>query len=351
MVKILPLHSVLWISILIEIISIASLRFIGIDWDYHVDSVTYVEKSAYISEKIISSGNIFIGLNNSYYLLVNFLQSNPNYIIIFNSIIFSLTNLFLVLILRPYRHKFYGTFEYLILFNPYRVYLGTTLLKDTLLIFLLVVSYYFFHLTKHSTRFRSNIANLIGKSLTLITSVLSIFFAGRTILYLFLLPRFLDRLKNLKAIIGILLFFVFMNAITNHYINMDIFSSFANASRTSMDFRDYGRIPNFATFGILGTILRTFIWPIFYLSGLFIIFSPSLELFLIAIGIVFVLFNLQKLNIIPIFPGAFLSYTFFAGITSGFLSFGRYVLPAWILSSVILYIRKSPRYNFHYLKN
>ena len=77
MVKILPLHSVFWISILIEIISIASLRFIGIDWDYHVDSVTYVEKSAYIAEKIISSGNIFVGLNNSYYLLVNFLQSNP----------------------------------------------------------------------------------------------------------------------------------------------------------------------------------------------------------------------------------------------------------------------------------
>ena len=48
MVKILPLHSVFWISLLIEIISIASLRFIGIDWDYHVDSVTYVEKSAFI---------------------------------------------------------------------------------------------------------------------------------------------------------------------------------------------------------------------------------------------------------------------------------------------------------------
>ena len=51
MVKILFLHSVFWISILIEIISIASLRFIGIDWNYHVDSVTYVEKSAYVAEK------------------------------------------------------------------------------------------------------------------------------------------------------------------------------------------------------------------------------------------------------------------------------------------------------------
>ena len=132
---------------------------------------------------------------------------------------------------------------------------------------------------------------------------------------------------------------------------MDVFSSFKNASLTSMDFREYGRIPNFATFGIFGIILRIFIWPIFYISGLFIVFSPSLELFLIAIGIVFVLFNLQKLNIVPIFPGAFLNYTFFAGITSGFLSFGRYVLPAWILSSIIIYIQKSPRYYLSYLKN
>ena len=69
MVKILPLYSVFWISILIEIISIAFLRIIGVDWDYHVDSVTYVEKSAYISNTIISTGNIFVALNNLYYYL------------------------------------------------------------------------------------------------------------------------------------------------------------------------------------------------------------------------------------------------------------------------------------------
>ena len=344
MVKILPLYSVFWISILVEFISIASLRAIGIDWDYHVDSVTYVEKSALIAKIIISSGNIFLALNNSYYLLVNFLQSNPHYIIIFNSIIFSLTNLFLVLILRPYRHKFYNTFEYLVLFNPYRVYLGTTLLKDTLLIFLIVISYYFYHLTKHSSRFKSNNANLIGKFLTLITSIISIFVAGRSIVYLFLLPRILDNPKKIKGIFTVLIFFILMNSIIFHYINMDIFSSFVNASQTNMNFRDYGKIPNFASFGAFGSILRIIIWPIFYITGFFIFLSPSLELLLIAIGIVLVFLNLQKLKLLPLCTGSFLNLTFFAGVTSGFLSFGRYVLPVWVLSIIIVYIINSPKY-------
>ncbi|OUL43271.1 hypothetical protein B0W81_04765 [Prochlorococcus sp. HOT_208_60] len=77
---------------------------------------------------------------------------------------------------------------------------------------------------------------------------------------------------------------------------MDIFSSFENASSTNMDFREFGKIPNFATYGTLGSILRICIWPVFYMSGLFIIFSPSLELFLIAVGIILVFLNLQNIR-------------------------------------------------------
>ena len=77
MVKILPFHSVFWISILIEIISIASLRFIGIDWDYHVDAKTYAESSQIISKGIVENNPTKI-VGNIYYFVVwrIFNQSN-----------------------------------------------------------------------------------------------------------------------------------------------------------------------------------------------------------------------------------------------------------------------------------
>ena len=62
---------------------------LGIDWDYHVDAVTYVEKSASVAAYILDSGQF---LNNSYYLVVDALDSIPNNIICFNIFIYSLTN-------------------------------------------------------------------------------------------------------------------------------------------------------------------------------------------------------------------------------------------------------------------
>ena len=48
------------VSISIEIISLILLRLIGIDWDYHIDAVTYVEKSQSVSNAIFNNGNINI---------------------------------------------------------------------------------------------------------------------------------------------------------------------------------------------------------------------------------------------------------------------------------------------------
>ena len=105
-----------------------------------------------------------------------------------------------------------------------------------------------------------------------------------------------------------------------------------------MDFRSYGAIPNFSSFGTLGILLKIIFWPLFYITGIFLLFSPSIELFFISIGISLV-FLLQIRDKIAIPVGTVIGFVFFAGITNGFLSFARYSLPIWLISVIIIYRR------------
>ena len=113
MIKLLSPGLLFFVSISLEIIALLLLRLIGIDWDYHIDAVTYVEKSKSISNVIIDNGNILGALNNGYYLLVNLLDSNPGYIISLNIILYGLTNIFITKLMRPFRHKNHAYFEYI----------------------------------------------------------------------------------------------------------------------------------------------------------------------------------------------------------------------------------------------
>lgn len=350
MLKVLSPPLLFFLSVIVEILSLALLRYLGIDWDYHVDAVTYVEKSKIISESIFLSKNLFLFLNNGYYIFVDFLGSNPSYIISFNIIFFSLTNVLIALIMRPFRHKNYVYFEYLILFNPYRIYLGTTLLKDTLICFLLIFAYFFYnlknykyvHLEKYNYKKLYLILHkfLIDKIIVLICFILLLCLGYRSIFYLFLFPRFLDNPKSFKslAILGCLVLAI--NFLLSSIWGGSIAGAFENASIVNMDFREYGAIPNFSSLGSFGILLKTVFWPLFYISGIFIIFSPTLELLFISIGITFV-FILQLKDKLSIPVGALIGYMFFSGITNGFLSFARYSLPLWLLSVIIAYCNNS----------
>ena len=346
MIRLLSPGLLFFVSISIEIIALLFLRFIGIDWDYHIDAVTYVEKSQSISTAIINNGNILGALNNGYYLIVNLLDSNPGYIITLNIILYGLTNIIITKLMRPFRHKNHAYFEYLLLFNPYRVYLGTTLLKDTLICFLLVTAFYFYHF-KRNKEFNSEglIKNkidiilrkfFIDKILYIIFSITLIFIAVRSIFYLLLFPNFLNKINNFRSIFYFIILILGINFLIINFTGGNIINSFQSASNINMDFRSYGAIPNFSNFGTMGILLKIISWPLFYISGTFIIFSPSLELFFISIGISLVfIMQIREKIIIPI--GTVIGFMFFAGITNGFLSFARYSLPIWFLSVIITY--------------
>tara|TARA_Y100000589_G_scaffold52474_1_gene43716 strand:- start:61 stop:1137 length:1077 start_codon:yes stop_codon:yes gene_type:complete len=335
------------VSISVEIIALILLRLIGIDWDYHIDAVTYVEKSKSISSAIFNNGNIIGALNNGYYLFVDLLGSNPGNIITFNIILYGFTNILITKLMRPFRHKNYAYFEYLVLFNPYRVYLGTTLLKDTLLCFLLVTAYYFYHFKKNKefknkSLIKNNNQDLILRSfyidkiIFISCCIALIFFAVRSIFYLTLLPNFLSKISNLKNLLYLIVLIFGINFLISNFTGGNIIYNFESASNVNMDFRSYGAIPNFSSFGNWGILLKIILWPLFYISGIFIFFSPSIELFFISIGISLVfLMQIREKITIPI--GTIIGFVFFAGITNGFLSFARYSLPIWLISVIIIY--------------
>lgn len=347
MPKLIPKAYVFWISIAVEIISLFLLRSIGIDWDYHIDAVTYVEKSEIISKYLLQENSFFAFLNNGYYFLVYILKSKPVTIISLNIFLYSFTNYLIVLLMRPFAHRFYSSFEYLILFNPYRVYLGTTLLKDTLICFLLILTYYSFNLLKVKNLFSKvsiKTNNILRKTFFLFVSLMSsiglLFLALRSAFYLLLITRVFDNPKKIKSLILLVLLLLFIN----NYFEGNIFNSFKDASSVNMDFRDYGSVANFSSFGNFGFLIRMILWPIFFVSGIFFVFSPSLELLLISFGIFLIFFIFLKLRSLPFLVISFLNFAFFAGITSGFLSYARYSLPTWLLSSIIIYIKKRPDY-------
>ena len=88
MIKLINIKYIIIFSILIELIALFFIRLIGIDWDYHVDSVTYITFSEAVTEKVLKSKIFPLSLlNQGFYILVDFLNSSPNNIISFNILV------------------------------------------------------------------------------------------------------------------------------------------------------------------------------------------------------------------------------------------------------------------------
>lgn len=67
-------------------------RAVGLEWDFHPDSVTYATTSHEIAENITNRG-LGPALNNSYYFLCSILNQNIEAIIAMNIFFFAIANL------------------------------------------------------------------------------------------------------------------------------------------------------------------------------------------------------------------------------------------------------------------
>jgi len=316
---------VFFISLVFSLLSLSILRLLGIDWDYHIDSVTYVETSSVVAQAIYSGGLPF---NLGYFLLVDFLGSNPSLVVLFNALIFSLTNYFSCFFLRalPLRNSSLLIVSLCFWFSPYRVYLSTTLLKDTFVIFLLLLVY---------LPFLSNLKYSRFLSLNSIVPFFVLFIVRlQSVSYFLLSLRLKLTPKNILMLVSAtLVSFILLQS----YLQVSIFSVIEGASTVDMSFRDYDTVPAFASMGIFGSFLRMLIWPLLVTTGLFIFLSPSLQFAFVALGS-FMLFYASFVYIkrfyITVYSYALLALT--ASVTTGFTSFVRYSLPIQCISYLLV---------------
>ena len=108
-----------------------------------------------------------------------------------------------------------------------------------------------------------------------------------------------------------------------------------------MTFRGFDSVPSFHELGILGSIIRSILWPILYLTGAFIFLSPTIFYFPIAIGSfclnLWIIKHFKDLrSLVPVLLSVYVSMAIFAFIVSGFTSFIRYCLPLIAILPILL---------------
>jgi len=296
-------------------------RLLGINWDYHPDSVYYINNSYDIINNIFNYNNysdFFVLLKSNFFFnfIVNLLGSNIALVITLNIFLFSFTNVLIYKFLRKYlafNYLHLGTL--ILLFSPYRAHLSTTCLKDTLIIFFFV------------SIFCSK----------LFFAFLAVFFliATRFFSLVYLLVLF-KNFKNKYLIFFFLVYLVGIFFYSYHFI-FDLIVTSNNPDLFRV--RDFDIIPAFENYGIGGILLRAIIWPILILTGSFILISPSLELFGVFLTSIFNLLYCKiylkswGFRFIP-----FLILSIIALLVSGFAPFARYSLV--ILTILPLYIVK-----------
>ena len=310
------------LSLFVSFSLLLAERLLGINWDYHPDSVYYINNSNDIINDIFNYNNysdflVLLRSNFFFNFIVYLLGSNITLVITLNIFLFSFTNILMYKFLKKnlnFNYFHLGTL--ILLFSPYRAHLSTTCLKDTLIIFLFVSIFF---------------SKFLFASIATFLLISTRFFS---LIYLFIL------FKNFKNRLLILFFFLFYLIGIFMYSHDFIFNyileiHYANSHRV----RDFDMIPVFENYGTTGILLRAIIWPILILTGSFIFFSPSLELFgvfltsIVNVWYCKIYLKSWGFKFIP-----YLILSIIAVLVSGFTPFARYSLV--ILTILPLYIAK-----------
>lgn len=298
-------------SLIITLYLLLMERSIGIGWDFHPDSVTYATKSSEIASAVY--GGTLPFFNNGYYVLSSILGMNIFVITFMNMLFFSYTNVMIYRI-----HKSASKFIkrgktiwilclLLLICNPYRMHLATTMLKDSLIIMLLVFAF--------SNKTFSKIIMLPFLSLFRIVSIayFSIFF------------------KRIYVFLGIS-FVLLLWAILGDIVNVLILKF----NSVEMVFRDFDRIPTFQDQGIIGAIMRSIIWPILAFTGGFVFLSPDPAYAIVSSGIFASLFYMILMTgRVHISLSAYATMMLFGILVTGFTSYLRYVYPIIVVLPLI----------------
>jgi hypothetical protein len=297
--------TVFTISLLLSITTLLIERILGINWDFHPDSVTYATESSNIF-KIILEGETFDLVNNFYYVVVHFFGESIVAVIILNIILYSITNAKMYVILKDnYKNENFIYIYILIFVNPYRLHLSTTMLKDTLIIFLLLCIYV-------------NKNKLLIFVIMILTRLASI---------IYILPMLSKKMLSILVIIFIGLFITDFTPLIDFLIK---------SSENEMTFREFDKMPTFKELGLIGSIIRSVTWMLLSFSGLFIFVSPSIMFLPITIGIFATVYSQYKLSgNLGINLEIAISLLTFGILVTGFTSYIRYIYPILCMAPII----------------
>jgi hypothetical protein len=259
----------------------------------------------------IKNFNIFELSNNLHYFVVSLLGINGT--IIYNILLTAMGNQIIYTSVIKGLDRKSKIFLILYLFNPYKLHLSTTLLKDSAIIFFLIVTIF----TK--------------------LSLLGVMFGGayRNAFAFYLI---------LHGKIRRFYFYAFFGVVSLYFYTISFSAdSFGEYLTVDMTFRDFDLVPNFTSFGaIYGSLLRMVLWPIITISGLFFFVSPTVNFFPLFIGSTFLILIYFKIKIkISELMPFLLVMSFFAVIVPGYTTYFRYVFPIIaLLPYIIIYNNK-----------
>jgi hypothetical protein len=307
-----------FISILFSLIVLLIEQSINVNYDYHPDALTYLNNS---SEDLIADfyQNPLKFLGNFYYVWVSFFIANKIALITLNIFLYALTNsIMFSLIKEIYRKKgwLYYISVLIIIFDPYRAHLSVHILKDTLIIFSLVLFIF------SSSKIISSFGLILGFMLRLGFFV-----------YLPIVLIYLNKKNFIFITLGILIPFWYFWDI--------ILSGISSGQETDMAFREFDRVYNFVEIGYpLGDIMRSLTWPVIRLTGLAVLFhSIYLLFFFQSVALMYFFFaNKNYLSYKIIF---FISTLVgLAIVTSGYNSYLRWSQP--IITALSIWLAALP---------
>lgn len=302
---------VFFISVLSAVLMLALERAFGIEWDFHPDSVTYATLADETVQGILNQNYLLI-FNNGYYFWASMLGMSVTIMTVANIIFFSITNVFLVKFHLDHTPKqkysiYLAVALAILMLNPYRLHLATTILKDTLIIMLVVFLVY-----------SDKYYNYMQIPLLLVLRVAS--------------PLYVFTKFSKKNLVRFLIIGIAASAVLSGFIS-DRLLEFNSAD---MQLRDFDRIPNFRDLGLIGTFLRAGTWPILAITGGFALISPALAFFPVAIGsilnqiycrLVIGRFALPLAVAVPM--------AIFATLVTGYTAYIRYIYPLLVVLPMV----------------
>ncbi len=307
--------NIFFISLCASIIALCAERMLGIDWDYHVDAQTYIYSSEQIWNDVLEMG-LGASLNAGYYFISNLFGQSVMLLTTLSFFSYAATNQLIYNIHSRFINKRndFSLLLLLILFNPYRLHLSTTILKDNLIILLL--SIVTFNFRKYYVAF-----------------VALVFLRIASIFYFILFTK--RSYLLMLSMLGVIIYFF-----APEYFD----SRLQDSVDVNLHSRDFDTIPTFQEYGLAGNYIRGIVWAILSVTGLFAIMSFAPEFLFVSIGIIatYVYWVKASRKLIPS-SQVFISLFIFAILAPGFTSYIRYVLPILTLYPFIYLMRNEKK--------